>query len=787
MAQQQSNEEILIHGLMNDVTGGDITVSKDELADTISNILKKYNLSTDMSFIEKIATMKFPDSNEKLSIDMLPKELTDAAFLPVTTIADIALRQDLDMVVSQIPEWYNALIVTRDAICESDVVDGTLARTITFDKSKLKDLEEETIMSKIEHTEEKLRLHTIIKNHVVYNTLFYGEGYVYCVPYAKVFEDLYKYRLKQHERRDERNTVSSMFENSSSLTGYGYGYGESAVEISLKDTIVQESANNKQRTVKEHALFTESEIMEIIPGYHGKVSNDEEKDKLINKERDDAFDEYVSDIARNIHYIEQDIALPVIEESARDLKRAYDVKYQDTTYVQESNHVFENVMTNDGLINDVSKEFQNVKGVYLKILPATKLIPIRIDRTVIGYYYISDLTRPDDAGERRNSGLSGYTLRTPSIGHDTFSPDKMLVERLASKIINNFNLKFMRDNTSLHQQIVSILEAHKFNESMLRFIYIPAENVCQCTINEDGAGKGHSMLEGGLITARMYMFLKLYSLLFQINNSSIRVYNLRSSGIDKNYKQFVQQVMRKFAARRVTSNDIFNYRSSMTKVSGGSELILPTGADNTPAINIETIPAADTPMNTDLLDKLRAEAINSTPVPAIMVQNGGVTEIEFSKETELANTRFRSFISSTKIDMNRDITQLYRKILRWETDIDPVILQDLKFVFHMPSAETLKVTSGMISDFNSFWELAYQTILTKKEQEPDDKADDISNIMRTYKKKLITKYLPQVDVEELEKLANEARQEVNQMKLEETIAEKNLIDDADLEEEEGGE
>jgi hypothetical protein len=526
--------------------------------------------------------------------------------------------------------------------------------------------------------------------------------------------------------------------------------------------------------------------MEIIPGYHGKASNDEEKDKLIDKERDDAFDEYVSDIARNIHYIEQDIALPVIEESARDLKRAYDVKYQDTTYVQESNHVFENVMTNDGLINDVSKEFQNVKGVYLKILPATKLIPIRIDRTVIGYYYISDLTRPDDAGERRNSGLSGYTLRSPSIGHDTFSPDKMLVERLASKIINNFNLKFMRDNTSLHQQIVSILEAHKFNESMLRFIYIPAENVCQCTINEDGAGKGHSMLEGGLITARMYMFLKLYSLLFQINNSSIRVYNLRSSGIDKNYKQFVQQVMRKFAARRVTSNDIFNYRSSMTKVSGGSELILPTGADNTPAINIETIPAADTPMNTDLLDKLRAEAINSTPVPAIMVQNGGVTEIEFSKETELANTRFRSFISSTKIDMNRDITQLYRKILRWETDIDPVILQDLKFVFHMPSAETLKVTSGMISDFNSFWELAYQTILTKKEQEPDDKADDISNIMRTYKKKLITKYLPQVDVEELEKLANEARQEVNQMKLEETIAEKNLIDDADLEEE-GGE
>ena len=782
MAQNESNEEKLIHGLMNDITGGDIVFTKAELQETIGNIFRKYNLSTDMSFIEKIATMKFPDSDEKISLDMMPKELTDAAFLPVTTIADIALRQDLDLVVSQIPEWYNALIVTRDAICESDVVDGTLARTITFDKTKLSETEEETIMKKIESTEDKLRLHTIIKNHVVYNTLFYGEGYVYCVPYAKVFEDLYKYRLKMSERKDPRNTVASMFETSSSLSGYGYGYGES-VEVSLKDaSVVQESSSNgKQKVVKESSVFTEAEIMDMVPGYHVKPMNDEQK-KLVNKTRDEEVDAYLDDITRNIHYIEQDIALPVIEESARDLKRAYDVKYQDKpNYIQETNMVFENVMSHDGLITDVDKEFQNINGVYLKILPATKLIPIRIDRTVIGYYYISDLTRPDDAGERRDSGLSGYTLRSPSIGHDTFSPDRMLCERLASKIINSFNLKFMRDNTALHQQIVAILEAHKFNESMMRFIYIPAENVCQCTINEDGAGKGHSMLEGGLITARMYMFLKLYSLLFQINNSSIRVYNLRSSGIDKNYKQFVQQTMRKFAARRITSNDIFNYRSSMTKVSGGSELIMPMGANNEAPLTIETIPAAEKPIDTDLLDKLHEEAINSTPVPAIMVKNGGVTEIEFAKEAELSNTRFMSFISSTKIDMNRDITMLYRRILRWETDIDPNIIQDLKFVFHMPSAKTLSVTAEMISNFDAFFQLASTTFLTKKEQQNADGNDDpVSDIMRNYKKLLIGKYLPQIDVEELEKLANDARKETNQIKLDKTIPEKNLIDDADL-------
>ena len=777
--QAQSREEELIHGLMNDVTGGDLTISKDELQETIGNILKHYNLSTDLSFVEKIATMKFPDSGEKISLENIPQELKDAAFLPTTTIADIALRQDIDMIVAQIPEWYNALQITRDAICEADAVDGTLARNIVFDRSKLEEVEEQNVISKVEAVEDKLRLHSIIKNHVVYNTLFYGEGYLYAIPYSKVFEDLYKYRLHMAERKDARNSVAGMFETSSSLNAYGYGYGESAVEQSLQDTIVQESSMMQQdprkKTKSEKAsLFTEAETREFFPGYHSVPADDE---KPIKKQfEDDDVDTYMESIARNIRYIGEDIALPVIEQSAYDLRRVYEVKYHDAEFFQESKTVFETVMDGNGQPNDVSKEFRNIRGIYLKILPATKLIPIRIDRTVVGYYYISDLTRPEQAGERRNTGLSGYTLRTPSVGFDTFSPDRLFCEKLASKIINNFNLKFMRDNTALHQQIVAILESHRFNDAMMRFIYIPAEHVCQCTINEDGAGKGHSMLEGGLIVARMYMFLKMYSILFQINNSAIRVYNLRQSGIDKNYKKFVQETMRKFAARRITSNDIFNYRSSLTKVSGGSELIMPTGVNNEPPLTIETIPASEVPINTELLDNLRAEALNSTPVPAIMVQNGGVTEIEFSKEMELANTRFMSFIASCKIDMNRDITNLYRKILRWETDIQPEILQDLKFAFRMPTAKELSISADKLNNFNALMELAVQTCLTKAEQQQSEDQNNASNLVREFKKKLIGRYLPEIDIDDWEQLANEARIEANKETMNETAPEENIAD-----------
>ena len=794
MPSNAEKTQDLIHNLYKDITGDEISVTKDGIMNTISDVLHEYNLSTDLSFVEKMAMLKMPSTKDgKFDISELPSELRDAAFLPVDTIADIALRQDLDLVISQIPEWFTALQITRDAICESDVVDGTMARDIKFKRSNLSESEQETIISKIEEVEDRLELHSIIKNHIVFNTLEYGEGYIYAIPYAKVFQDLYKYRLSGSTKNNQL-TGMDMSDTSSVLNGFGYG--ESAVEISLNDTIVNDSIESK-RGKKRAGIFTEAEIMEINPMYRTKVFNEDgTENKKATEEAAEDVDTTLEYVCRNIRYIEKDIALPVIEESAHDLRAVYNTKYHDQGgFVQEVDNLFEHVMNDSMYMEDgegenggefISHNFENIKGIYLKILPATKLIPIRVDRNIIGYYYISDMTRPEESGQRRNSGLTGYTLRSPSVGYDTFSPDRMFCEKLASKIINNFNLKFMKDNIALHTQIVSILQAHKFNDAMMRFIFIPAEHVIQCSINKDGIGKGHSMLEPGLVTARMYMFLKLYSILYQINNSQVRVYNLRMSGLDTDYQKMVNDTMRKFAARRVTVNDIFNYRSSMTKVSGGSELIMPMGAGDIAPITFDTIPAADAPINNDLLEQLKNESINSTPVPSLMVQGGNESQIEFAKETELANTRFNTMISSFKMDFNHDITRLYRRILRWETDIDHEVLKELKYVLRMPTAKTLNVTVDMINNFNSLLELLQETFLQDEElEEGEDKKP--SETARQFKKLLLHEYIPQIDIDHFEELAEEARSVANQRRMEETGKGENIIDSGLEEEVEGGE
>ena len=826
MPEVDNNEEVkskspnaikddVIDGLIAEVIPLEGEVEKEPLIETINGILKDYNLSTDNSFIERIAKMRIGDNKngkvETVDLEMLPQELRDASFLPVNTIADIALRQDIDLVVSQIPEYYVSLGIVRDSICESDVVTGRLARNITFDRANLNETETENIMQKIEDVEERLELHQLIKNHMVFNTLQYGEGYVYVIPYAKVFSDLYKFRINNNAKK-YGNGDPNMFETSSVLDGYGYH--EHAVETRLVDTVINDATTvskskkkgDYKRTVNDvyteaatTKLFTEAEIMEINPSYHQTVEEDAKEQR---KTEDNQIDTVITEVAKNISYIEDDVALPVIEHSVFDMRAVYREKYKNNeSYIQEADTLFDKIMNSSYVMESdsdkkqeeikysedelgVPPEFSKVKGVYTRILPATKLIPIRIDRVVIGYYYISDLTRPEEAGDRKNSGLHGYTLRTPSIGYDTFSPDQMFCEKLASKIINNFNLKFMRDNIAIHKQIVAILESHKFNEARMRFVFIPAEHVVQCTINKDGMGKGHSMLEAGLITARMYMFLKLYSLLYQINNSQLRVYNVRQSGIDKNYKALIQETMRKFAARRVTANDIFNYRSSMTKVSGGSELIMPLGPGDKKPIEIDNIEAAQAPINMDLMENQRNEAINANPVPSAMT-SGAMSELEFAKEVELANTRLNSYTSSLKIDMNPDITRLYRLILKWETDISPEILMNLKFSFKMNTAKTLSVTTEMLNNFNAVRDTIHQVFLTKEEQnEAEAKDESKGGVGRELDKLLIAEYLTSLDVDRIEQLVSDAREKAAKNKLSKTNKNENMLDEkAEMDEE----
>jgi hypothetical protein len=119
-------------------------------------------------------------------------------------------------------------------------------------------------------------------------------------------------------------------------------------------------------------------------------------------------------------------------------------------------------------------------------------------------------------------------------------------------------------------------------------------------------------------------------------------------------------------------------------------MVMPLGPGDKRPIDIENIAPAEAPLSMDLLNQSKDEAINANPVPSAMVQ-GAMSELEFAKEVETSQERFHTYCASLKIDLNPDITRLYRIIMRWETDIDPKILNTL----HSRSVSLLRRSSRL--------------------------------------------------------------------------------------------
>jgi hypothetical protein len=175
------------------------------------------------------------------------------------------------------------------------------------------------------------------------------------------------------------------------------------------------------------------------------------------------------------------------------------------------------------------------------------------------------------------------------------------------------------------------------------------------------------------------------------------------------------------------------------------------------------------------MEAIKNEAINAQPIPSAMIQ-GAMSEMEFAKEVELANTKVNSFVSSTKIELNFSLTKFYRRICRWSTDIDPTIIQFLKFKFNSSQRKALSVNNELIGNFTSMKEMIAPILMTKEELAVD--GDALTYTAREFYKLLIAEYLPGIDPERLEEMLKQARQKATKLKLEAQDNGENVADDS---------
>lgn len=739
-----NNTEDFINRLSDEITSDvgnmhddDLESITAEFSKTLDDALKAFNSSTfdDNGFIKRIRDLDLDDKKDKdLVANVLNTLATDYVNAEALNQSELLLRRDISNICRQMPEMRDVIYVIRDSIIECNVSTGEVSRTFSF-KNRTSD--QTANEAKVTDIEEKHDLLMAIKNFIVPNTLRNGEMYIHVVPYAKLFAELEAMNAKDPTKHHS----------------FGEAFHESVPADLLSSFNYQGTPLTSDKNIK---ILTEAadQMTKVDTGDIAKISKSSQSVSTDSVNRDG-----VKHLLENIRVYNgssemmaefgpdgfRDLILKEYSEykSGRPTRNGND----PLTHFQEAMSDNYNTISNHDSLKGIEqddvdiKNYSDIKGCYIRYLDSLRMIPIRMDKRIIGYYYISTTMDLSTASAKQNGIVD--------LSFQNYTRDRNMVDKLADMIIESFDKKMLERNIKLKNEIVEIIMAHKFSEGRLSFVYIPEDEVVRLVINEDENGKGHSAIEPSLFPARIYMMLTLYNVLYILNNNTTRVHYLKSSGLNKNYAAQIQRTMRKFQARRISIDDIYSYTNVLNKVGGMGEMVLPSGRNDYKALETDTIQAVENPINMEFLEQQRREAISGTGVPHMMMMNS-IDEVDFAKTLEMANTRFLSTISAYKIDFNRGLTKLYQRIIKYETDIEPTEVQSFTFKFNASKQQELNITADMISNFDALVDLVGSIYYKKSELE--DAEGNPSLIKKNLRKELAKKYMPQLDFDELEQI-----------------------------------
>lgn len=730
---------------------------------TLADALRVFNSNAfdDDGFIKKMRDLDIGDKSDKnIMKNVLNNLRSDYVNVETLNHSELLLRRDMENICTQMPEMREVINVIRDAIIECNVSTGDVSRSLVFENHE----NDAAYESQVKEIEKFHDLPMAIKNFIVPKGLMQGEMYIQVVPYRKLFAELEALHDAKHGSTRNMNTTTGFRESVPNTVMDGFKKSKDLFsDTNVKTLLESASYGTKVDTSDEYKM-------------ENSDNNKPIKADVISKDA-------IGGILKNIKVCNGSsiMAEEMGEEGFKELLlkeyKGYSESIKNNTSTSKDTHFSESMSFNkvtNGVFGDIDQdvvdvsEYSKIKGCYLKYLDGLKLVPIRMDRRVVGYYYIST-TMDLQTNSANPNGIV-------DLSYQHYTQDKNLVDNLANMIIKSFDKKFLDRNIKLKSEIAEIIMAHKFSEGKLSFIYIPENEVVRIIINEDENGRGHSVLEPTMFPARMYLMLTMYNMLYTLNNNTTRIHYLKSSGLNKDYAAQIQRKMRKFQSRRITIDDIYSYSGVLNKVGGMGEMVLPSGRNDYKALETDTIEAVQNPINMEFLEQQRREAISGTGVPHLMMINA-IDEADFAKTLEMANARFLSTVSSYKIDYNKGLTKLYQKLMQYSTDFEADIIQSFRFQFNAIKQQELVITAEMINNFNSMVEVVASLYYSKSDLE-DEKGNPTPKMMHL-RRELAKEYLPQLDFDKLEEIIQRVDTESNDDILQARVNKIN-IDNGDL-------
>lgn len=656
---------------------------------------------------------------------------------------------DLKFVAKFIPALGEAVKTVLDSVVSSDNIAETVNLNIKL-ADGISSEDETAIRNEIKRIEDELKLRKKLKTIVYKKTLVTGTHYVYAVSYNRIFEEYDM--IKKREHHDINGQKNLQFGNSMNQGG----------------------------KATESYVLGDVNVSNAMESIHDILSNTAPRDLTKKRLDETTIKNTMNDIYESLPNITCNLSTVYEDamESAKtimDMPGAFDAFQSKKAGKNSNDSLKQNPLElhmPDGTVDQKDAGIRpskfNIPGTYVKYIDPKNIIPLRIFDQTIGYYLIHP-----KAKKNRNS--AGEVTGINSIGNTLFSAVNVgeakkndavqkIVDEISEGILNNFDKKFVTNNAEYKKLISDVIIANGLTDKDYNIQFIPASDIVAFTIQENEEGFGESILTDSLFPAKLLLSMIVTRMLNYINKTGNKtIAHIHRGPVNAFDTNQLNRVIRDLQDADVTFNDLLSPNLVFNKFNRDGNMAIPTTRDGNRLVEFEIQEGQNIDMNPEYEKELENMAILGTGVPSVIMEYAG--SADFAKQLVSANIKFAGRVASLQADLEEPTTILYKMLCQNSNLTESqkaICAQSLEIKLPRPRVLTNSNNNEYVSNIIQTAESIADTVLGRDSITDSEKNP---NGLRTKEKlmlKIVRKDSPFIDWDEVEKMAEETKLEVEE-------------------------
>lgn len=544
---------------------------------------------------------------------------------------------------------------------------------------------------------------------------------------------------------------------------------EQELDIMLTDPIINDFGPLNEESI----AFFDTETIDIKIGKDDVTKSEGLKDILteafvgLKKDEkqyitEDATYEIIAELAnRNITIGSKKELLLERIGAEQDKKKKEDGSFQTTDIPDEKK---DKKRLKDKKKSDDSKPLY-INGSALKVLDPSKVVELKIDNVVYGYYLIEDA----NVGNIPNAGYLGA-----STGREVLNPVNM-----GSNIITTNNSKFTPSMNALSVQGMSDSKVNiiskvfldvlskKIDKDFIRnnkefkdFIYnlVKQDYILKKEIkvtyfapDEIIAFKVPALYRKIVFFAKLYVAMLTNMLLIKMGRAHDKRVFYVDVGADANYEQAISRVIQDIKTKEFKMDMLGEINTILNLTPGRFDDYYIPSINGEKPIEIETLQGMDIDMNNDFLEFLKDSMMAGIGIPRTLID--ATKEIDFARTLSAQNANFVRNVIKYQKKFTDPFTKLFRKLyeneFKYNNDSESDILsfidlRDIKVKFPSPATLNMSNITDQIQTVDTNAEFIASQIL------PPDQTEGTELKRMMLKGEIVKDFLPSIDWEKYE-------------------------------------